>query len=140
MPHSFEIIVYTAAIEHMHYDVGLQSLYECAKLAVPGGILFLTGPNTPEDQSGYDTQYKAHVYEWKRSELMDGLNKTGWDILTEWGLVIDRKSLKDAGEKLGILPIIERLEKFIPKEWLLPVLALMFPKESKEIGFIARKR
>lgn len=133
----FNVIVYTSAIEHMHHDSGLASLYECRKVALDKAMLILTCPNTPETQDGYDTQYAAHVYEWKRSELLEGLRQSGWRVITEYGLMLDRKTLHDEGERLGILPMIERLEKFVPGEWLLSTFAPLFPKVSKEIGFIA---
>ena len=134
----FEVIIYTSAIEHMHKDDGQASLGECRKLSKPGTVMFITCPNTPEDQDGYETQYRAHVYEWKRSELMKGLRDAGFEIVTEWGLLIDRKTLKNEAERLGLLPAIERLEQFVPGEWLLPMFAPMFPKQSKEIGFVAK--
>ena len=62
-------IVYTSSIEHMHKDHGEQSLAECAKLLQKGGKMLISCPNTPEGQDGYDTRYKAHVYEWKLKEL-----------------------------------------------------------------------
>lgn len=134
----FDIIIYTSAIEHMHKNVGQASLVECRKVSKPGTILILTCPNTPETQDGYDTQYKAHVYEWKRSELSSGLKQAGFSIITEWGIHISKRDLKSEAERLGLLPLIERLEKFIPGEWLTPVLAPMFPKASKEIAFLAK--
>jgi hypothetical protein len=118
--------------------MGMRSLHECRAVAKPGAILILTCPNTPEDQDGYDTQYRAHVYEWKRSELIAGLHKAGFEVVTEYGLHVDKRALKAEAERLGLLPLVERLEKFVPAEWLLPALAPMFPKISKEIGFIAK--
>ena len=69
---------------------------------------------------------------------MDGLEKARFKVITEWGLLIDKKTMKAEGERLGLLPLIERLEKFIPSEWLCPVLAPMFPKASKEIAFLCK--
>lgn len=134
----FDMIVYTSAIEHMQKEAGQASLTECRKLSKPGTVLILTCPNTPENQDGYDCQYAAHVYEWKRSELMAGVKFAGFEIITEWGILIDKKTLHDEGERLGLLPLIDRLEKFIPSEWLLPVFAPMFPKQSKEIAFLCK--
>lgn len=138
LPQKYDIIVYTSAIEHMQKETGQQSLFECRKVSKPGTLLILTCPNTPENQDGYDCQYAAHVYEWKRSELIDGVRLAGFEIITEWGILIDRDTLHVEGEKLGFSKIIERLEKFIPSEWLLPVFAPMFPKQSKEIAFLAK--
>jgi len=134
----YDFIVYTSSIEHMQKSSGQSSLFECRKVARNGATMILTCPNTSEDKSGYDTQYDAHIYEWKRSELIQGLKEAGFEIITEYGILIDRKTLHDEGERLGILPIIERIEKFIPSDWLLPVFAPLFPNKCKEIAFVAR--
>ena len=134
----FDVIVYTSAIEHMHPDIGQQSLIECRKVSKPGAILILTCPNTPEDQDGYDTQYRAHVYEWKRHELIDGLSKAGFHIISEYGLLHDHKTLKTEMEKVGGGHLLDRVSKFVPSEWLIPVFSPMFPKSAKEIGFVCK--
>lgn len=134
----YHVIIYTSSIEHMHKDAGQASLEQCRKVSQPGAVLIITCPNTSEDQDGYDTQYAAHVYEWKRSELLTGLQVAGFEIITEWGLHINKRDLKAAAERRGLLPVIERIECFVPNEWLVPVFAPMFPKESREIGIIAR--
>jgi SAM-dependent methyltransferase len=134
----FDVLIYTSAIEHMHHDAGLASLHECRKVAKPGAVMILTTPNTPEGKDGYDTQYRAHVYEWTRSELLEGLAAAGWEVVTEFGLLIGKTELKAQAERLGLLPVIERLERFVPSEWLLPVFAPMFPTVAKEIAFVAK--
>lgn len=131
----YETIVYTSSIEHMHKDMGIKSLKECRKLISSNGILVLTCPNTPEDQNGYDTQYAAHVYEWKQSELFEELDKAGFDVVDRWGLLVSKKVLN---EKLG--EQIKILSKFIPNEWLVPVLSPLFPDEAKETGFICKPK
>lgn len=138
LPQKYDVIIYTSAIEHMHKDMGQASLHECRRVSKPGTILLLTCPNTPENQDGYDTQYAAHVYEWKRSELIAGLKAAGFQVVTEYGLMIDKTNLKNEAERLGIAKVVERLDKLIPSEWLLPVLAPLFPLQSKEIGFVCK--
>lgn len=128
LPDKYDLVIYTSSIEHMHHDMGLQSLFECRK--VSKAKLIITCPNTPENQNGYDTQYAAHVYEWKRSELIKGLEQAGFRILDEWGLLVPAKVLKEKCE------IYNQLKKFIPAEWLIPVLSPLFPELSEEIGFI----
>jgi len=134
----FHVIIYTSAIEHMHKDDGLKSLQECRKVTVNGGTMILTCPNTPESQDGYDTQYRAHVYEWKRSELLNGLKQTGWKVVTEYGLLHDKETLIDEMEKVGGGKLLERVSKFVPNEWLIPVFSPMFPQSAKEIGFVCQ--
>jgi SAM-dependent methyltransferase len=82
----FDFAVYTSCIEHMHPDAGRQSIHECAKVMKEGAVLFLSCPNTPEDKDGYDTRYKAHVYEWKLSELRTALACAGFVVEREYGL------------------------------------------------------
>lgn len=134
----FDVIVYTSAIEHMQKETGQKSLYECYRLSKKGAVLILTCPNTPEDQDGYNCQYAAHVYEWKRSELLEGIKSAGFELITEYGILIDKEVLHKEGERLGLSKLIERLELFVPSEWLLPVFAPMFPKQSKEIALVCK--
>ncbi len=134
----FDVIIYTSAIEHMHKDDGKQSLVECRKVSEPGSVMILTCPNTPENKDGFDTQYRAHVYEWKRSELMDGLKASGWEIVSEYGLLHDKKTLETEMAKVGGIRLLERVAKFVPNEWLIPVFSPMFPASAREIGFVCR--
>lgn len=134
----FDLIVYTSAIEHMHKDMGYASLEQCFKLSKNNTKLILTCPNTPEDKDGYDTQYRAHVYEWKRSELIEALTTIGFVIEEEFGLLANKTELKETLIKENILSEenFNILAKFIPSDWLIPVLAPIVPQISKEIGFI----
>ncbi len=136
----FDFIVYTSSIEHMHPDHGRASLAECRKLISSEGRLVITCPNTPEDQDGYDTQYRAHVYEWKRSELQEALEATGFKILETWGLLATKKDIQKEMAKLGGAALFAELSKFIPSEWLVPVLAPVFPQVAKEIGFVVEPK
>jgi len=134
----FDTLIYTSAIEHMHLEDGRASLRECRQLAHSGSVMVLTCPNTPEDQDGYDTRYRAHVYEWKRSELLHELESAGWKMVTEWGLTIGKKELMAAAKRLGLTKMIERVARFVPPQFYLPVFAPMFPRESSEIGMLCR--
>jgi ubiquinone/menaquinone biosynthesis C-methylase UbiE len=134
----FTFIVYTSSIEHMQPSDGLQSLFEARKVAKKGATLFLSCPNTPEDQDGYDAQYAAHVYEWKRSEVEKGLKEAGWHLDDVYGLLIDSEKLKS---RLTEVPQLhqsyQRQSKYIPREWLNPMYASLFPEDAKELAFIA---
>jgi len=134
----FDVIVYTSSIEHMHKDMGQQSLHECRSVAKAGTIMILTCPNTPEGQNGYDTQYRAHVYEWKRSELIAGLDLAGWEVVTEYGLLHNKTDLENELDAVGMGNVFRRVSKFVPSEWLIPVFSPMFPRSAKEIGFVCR--
>lgn len=135
----FQMIVYTSSIEHMHKEMGQASLHQCREVAADDAVMILTCPNTPEKQDGYDTQYRAHVYEWKRSELLQGLADAGWKVITEYGLLHSKKALEQELDAVGMGSMFRRVAKFVPGEWLIPVFSPMFPRSAKEIGFICRR-
>lgn len=134
----FSFIVYTSSIEHMHPDLGLKSLYEAREVAQHGAILYLSCPNTPEDQDGYDTQYAAHVYEWKRSEIEAGLKESGWDLADVYGIYMKSEALhKCLDKRPNLRQMYERQRTYIPNDWLVPSYAALFPEESSELAYIA---
>jgi ubiquinone/menaquinone biosynthesis C-methylase UbiE len=132
----FDLIVYTSAIEHMNRPVGTATLAQCRRVASPHASLVLTTPRTPDGKDGYDTQYRAHVYERTRAELMEDLAATGWAVIAEWGIYANLGDLKAVAEAQGFGPLVNRLARFVPNEWLQPVLAPMFPEVAKEIAFM----
>lgn len=137
-----DFIVYTSAIEHMHKDHGEASIKECAKIIVPGGRMFLSCPNTPEGQDGYSVRYKAHVYEWKISELLESLEASGFLVEQVVGLTGSKKDFKTL-----VLPNLSKdardffdlAFKFLPTEFLKPILFLDYPELSSEVLLICRK-
>ena len=134
----YDLIIYMSSIEHMHQEAGQQSLYQCRQVSKPGTILFLTSPNTPEDQDGYDTQYRAHIYEWKRSELTQGLKDAGFKIMTTYGLLHNKRALRNAFTEIGQDYLFDYLDAFIPNEWLIPVLSPAFPDSAKELAYVCK--
>jgi hypothetical protein len=120
----------------MNRPVGLATLEQARAVVAPKGALVLSTPRTPEGRDGYDTQYRAHVYERTRVELDEDLALAGWEIASEWGIYATLTDIKDAAEPLGLLPLVERLSHYVPREWLAPVLAPMFPQVAKEIAFL----
>jgi len=138
-----DFIVYTSAIEHMQYKDGKKSLQECGKVAKKGAYMFLSCPNTPEDQDGFDVQYKAHVYEWKLSELRKEVSQAGFLIQQEIGLIGNLNDFKK--NILDRLPSQFRkwyddLIDYIPREFLTPMLFVSSPSMAKEVLLICRKK
>ena len=137
---STDFVIYTSAVEHMHKDVGLQSLKECYKIMKPGAVMFLSCPNTPGN--GYNTQYAAHVYEWGYDELKNTLKEIGFSIENEVGLVMGAKEMRAFYEKLPageLRAFYETMKKYVPTDWLTAIMSIPFPKASKEILFVVRK-
>lgn len=131
----YDLIVYTASIEHMHPEHGARSLHALHALTHPSTLMVLTAPNTPEGQDGYETSKRAHVYEWKLSELRTALADAGWDVLDVWGIDIGVQTLaKLLTGSAGHL--LDRARKFIPPDWLGPMLAAPFPEQASEVGLL----
>ena len=65
-----DFIIYTSAIEHMHPEDAVKSLEECYKVLRKDGTMILS---TPNNKNGYDTLYRAHIYEWGFEEMRNAL-------------------------------------------------------------------
>lgn len=137
-----DFIVYTSAIEHMHKRHGEDSIRECSRVIKDNGTLFLSCPNTPENQSGYDVRYKAHVYEWKLSELSEVLYANGFSIQKAIGLVGDLKTFKTKiypGLSKDKKEVYDSMLNYVPREFLKPYLFFDFPEFSSEVLLICKK-
>ena len=136
---SIDFIIYTSALEHMHPDDGRRSLKECYKVAKTGAKMFLSCPNTPGN--GYNTQYRAHVYEWGYDELKNTVTEIGFKIKQEIGLVMGAKEMDEfyKTQPEQIQAFFETMKSYVPKTWLTAMMSIPFPKASKEILFILEK-
>lgn len=137
---SADFVIYTSALEHMHKDVGYQSLVECHKIMNTNSFMFLSCPNTPGN--GYNTQYAAHVYEWGYDELKEALAEIGFEIKQEVGLVMGAKEMDDfyAAQSEEMRAFYNSLKAYMPTAWLTAMMSIPFPKASKEILFVVEKR
>ena len=134
-------IVYTSSIEHMHKKHGEQSLVECSKLLKKNGKMFLSCPNIPEGQDGYDTHYKAHVYEWKLRELKEALRNNGFEVEKEFGLVGKKSELNNLFKNIPqpISKFFEPIFDYLPNKFLTPFLFIPFPQLATEVLLIVKK-
>lgn len=137
---SADLVIYTSAIEHMHKDIGYQSLKECHKIMNDNAIMFLSCPNTPGN--GYDTQYAAHIYEWGYDELKEALDEIGFEIIQEVGLVMGAKEMNEfyATQSPEIQEFYKKLKAYIPTQFLTAIMGVPYPKASKEILFFVRRK
>lgn len=137
-----DFVIYTSAIEHMHKDVGYQSLKECYKIMNKDSVMFLSCPNT--SGNGYDTQYAAHVYEWGYDELKQALDEIGFEIIQEVGLVMSAKHMNEFFNSDEVDPKIKDffdiLKAYLPTTFLTTLVSIPYPKQSKEILFVVRKK
>lgn len=140
IPEAFaDFVIYTSAIEHMHKDDGYSSLAECHKIMKKGAKMFLSCPNTPGN--GYDTQYRAHVYEWGYDELKTALYQLGFTIRQEVGLVMGAREMNEhyAQQSPEIQAFYNTMKAYVPTAWLTAMMSIPFPKASKEVLFICEK-
>lgn len=137
-----DLVIYTSALEHMHKDVGTQSLIECNKIMNKDSVMFLSCPNTPGN--GYETQYAVHVYEWGYDELKEKLDELGFEIINEVGLVMKVKKMKEffSSDKVSkdMKDFYNKMSLYMPSEWLSSIVSIPYPKESDEILFVVRKK
>lgn len=130
-PDSIDFAIYTSSIEHMHKEHGGRSLDALSEVMAPGAKLFLSCPNTPPDQDGYDVQYQAHVYEWKLRELREALRERGFHITEEYGLTGKLSDLPDD-------PIIDSIREYVPSDFAKPILFAPYPERASEVLLVAR--
>lgn len=137
-----DLVIYTSALEHMHKDVGTQSLLECYKIMNKDSVMFLSCPNTPGN--GYETQYAAHVYEWGYDELKEKLDEIGFEIINEVGLVMKVKKMKEFFEsdipEPAVKDLYKKLSLYMPSAWLSSIISIPYPKQSDEVLFVVRKK
>lgn len=134
-----DFVIYTSAIEHMHKDDGYASLKECRKIMKKGGKMFLSCPNTPGN--GYNTQYRAHIYEWGYDELKQALHELGFKITQEVGLVMGAREMDAfyAEQPQEVKALYNKMREYIPTTWLTAIMSVPYPQASKEILFIVEK-
>ena len=128
----------------MQRDAGAQSLRECKKLLAPGGTLFISCPNTLDKKDPYDTQYKAHLYEWDLDELSQELELVGFKIQKKFGLVIKKRKLDDLfsgqindGNGINWSSIYHLvLKDYLPTAWLCAIMAIAFPHHADEVALV----
>jgi SAM-dependent methyltransferase len=137
---SADFVIYTSAIEHMHKDVGYQSLKECHTIMNRDSFMFLSCPNTPGN--GYETQYAAHVYEWGYDELKTALDEIGFEIVQEVGLVLGAKEMEELYRQQSpeIQEFYDKMKAYVPTTWLTAFMAIPYPEQAREVLFIVKKK
>lgn len=140
-PNSFDFILYTSSIEHMQPKAGYRSLKHCYDILKPGQEMFLSCPNTSDKQNPYDTQYAAHVYEWGINELKEAVQKVGFEIEKEYGLVAKTREFEKWLESQddSIRDQYFKLKEYLPNQWLMSFFPILYPEASSEILLILRK-
>jgi len=138
---SCDLIIYTAALEHMQKDAGYASLEQCFKILKPGGLLFLTTPNTLHKKDPYDTQYAAHLYEWDLNETTKAVNDIGFTLEATHGLFGKIREFEPWLEENEpqVYKLYQRIKEYVPSHFITSVMAIPFPEAACEVAYICRK-
>jgi len=134
----FDLVVYTASIEHMQPSDQKKSLVACNQLCTPKGQMYLTFPVT-HGVSGYDTQYKAHVYEPSMPEIHEWLSVAGWKVVRRFGWLVKTHSFRKRLDPKR-LKTAEYIYSMMPRPLALVMVAALFPDVADEVALLCVKR
>lgn len=138
-----EVVVYTAALEHLPKAQGAASLRQVADALAPAGVLYLSTPITPGPHPKL-LQYGVHVYEWDPQELREVLASCDLEVVEEIGLLpppvesisvaLDQRFGSGAGAWWS------RLREVVPAPVLDVVAAAALPALAAEVMFVCRRQ
>jgi hypothetical protein len=122
----------------MGQAAGLKSLASLRSHLDPGGILYLSTPNTTDSKP----QYRVHVHEWDDTSLSSALQSAGFSIERRYGLLptspgATSQALAEAFGP-GASNWFRTLRDIAPAEFLEPLCALTVPEAAKEIFYVCR--
>jgi SAM-dependent methyltransferase len=138
----FDVAVYTSALEHLPRELAVASLRHAAAALRPGGVLYLSTPETP-GLPPRPLQYRVHVYEWNNAELEP--------VLAECGLVVEEKvgQLSPPADQVaaalaerfgdGARQWYQRLRETVSPALLDTVAAAAIPDAAMEVMYVCRR-
>jgi SAM-dependent methyltransferase len=139
---AFDVAIYTSALEHLPFELGVQSLRYTAAALVPGGKLYLSTPAAfgPPPRP---LQYRVHVYEWSRDEVDQVLGDAGLVIEDVMGLLPpapDQLAATLTGRYGNAAAAWYRdLAERVPRALLDAVSAVAVPDLATELLYICRR-
>lgn len=138
-----EVIIYTAALEHLPRAAGAASLAQAAAALSDDGLLYLSTPLT-RGQVPKLLQYGVHVYEWDPDELRTVISECGLSVVDEVGLLPPEPTVVLAGLRSrygdAAADWCARLRETLPAALLATVAAAALPELADEAMFVCRRR
>jgi SAM-dependent methyltransferase len=137
----FDVAVYTSALEHLPRDLGIGSLRRAHAALKPGGVLFLSTPNTAGPPPRR-LQHRVHVYEWHCDELIPVLQDCGFSIADMIGLLPpagDTARIVADAYGPGAARWLDRMRQAVPEPFLGPAIASAFPREAAEVMYVCAR-
>lgn len=139
---SFDIALYTSALEHLPFELGAASLRNTAAALAPGGMLYLSTP-AAVGPPPRPLQYRVHVYEWSRDEVEQVTRGAGLVIEDVMGLLPPAPDVLAAaltgryGEAAAAW--YRDLAERVPKALLDAVSAVAVPDVATELLYVCRR-
>lgn len=139
----FDVAVYTSALEHLPREQAVASLRHVVSALRPGGILYLSTPNTA-GEAPRPLQYRVHVYEWNTSELEPVLSDCGLVVTERVGLLAPPPEQVHAALATqfghGAGAFYERLRQTVPAALLNPLAAATVAQVATEVLYVCRRQ
>jgi len=139
---SFDVALYTSALEHLPFELGAQSLRNTAAALAPGGVLYLSTP-AAVGPPPRPLQYRVHVYEWSRDEVEQVIRGAGLVIEDVMGLLPPAPDVLAAAltGRYGDAAAswYRDLAGRVPKALLDTVCAVAVPGVATELLYVCRR-
>ncbi|WP_433435386.1 methyltransferase domain-containing protein [Nonomuraea sp. CA-141351] len=138
---AFDVALYTSALEHLPFELGVRSLRSTAEALAPGGVLFLSTPQAfgPPPRP---LQYRVHVYEWSREEVEQVVGEAGLVVEDVMGLLPELDAVVDELTERygqGAADWYRDLTARVPGALLDTVSAVLVPKTATELLYVCRR-
>jgi SAM-dependent methyltransferase len=138
----FDVAVYTSALEHLPREQALASLRNTCAALRPGGVMFLSTPNTP-GPAPRPLQHRVHVYEWNSDELLPVLVDCGFAVQDIVGLLApvsaDISEIISSVYGPAAARWYERMRQVVPAPFLGPAVASALPGYAAEVMYVCTR-
>lgn len=140
---TFDIAIYTSALEHLPREPAVASLRNTAQALAPAGRLYLSTPNTPGPPPR-KPQYPVHVYEWSHEELTGVLDDVGLVVEDVVGILPPdaEKVEAEIAHRFGpqAVEFYQCMRKFAPDALLGPVVATALGEAAIETLYVCSRK
>jgi 2-polyprenyl-3-methyl-5-hydroxy-6-metoxy-1,4-benzoquinol methylase len=138
----FDVAVYTSALEHLPREHGVASLRNTSAALRPGGVMFLSTPNTP-GPAPRPLQHRVHVYEWSSDELLPVLADCGFAVQDVVGLLppvsADISEIISTAYGPAAARWYDRMRQVVPEPFLGPAVASALPAHAAEVLYVCTR-
>jgi len=135
---SIDVMICSHVIEHNTKENGMRLLDNIYKALKMNGILILGLPNGDLEKRSPDDP--THISSYSYQEIRDKIEKSGFEILVEYGTFYSDRILQGLNEwNVHLYDNITDVDSRIAKIWMESLISMMSCKDSKEFLFVCRK-